>query len=85
MRILSDLEIIQHNFAKVYAYKGAYIIKVRIGNVWVDKCFVRRCPRCDAKIPRGLAAGGIEVCPAPGCHYKRRVFAPEEWQTLFNR
>ncbi|MEG5146517.1 hypothetical protein QUB27_27610, partial [Microcoleus sp. AT8-B6] len=84
MRILSDLEIIQHNCAKAYAKQGAYIKKVKIGDVWVDKCFSRRCPRCEKPLPKGLKAGGIEACPQPFCRYQRRVFTPEEWQTLFN-
>jgi hypothetical protein len=82
---LSDLEIIQNNLAKAYARQGAYLVKVKIGNNWVTKCFIKKCPRCDKKLPKGLSARGIEACTTPRCGYKRRVYTPEEWESLIYR
>lgn len=81
-RTLSEIEVIQHDIAKTYARLGAYLIKVKIGNIWVDKCFTQNCLNCERKLPKAPLVGGVVACPAPDCHYERRIYTPEEWQTL---
>jgi hypothetical protein len=81
----SELVRIQHDLAKECAGLGAYIIKVKIDDKWVDKCFMRRCPGCEARLPKTLKAWGVEKCSDRECGYERRLFTREEWLAYLKR
>ncbi|MEG4070938.1 hypothetical protein QUA42_27035 [Microcoleus sp. Pol11C2] len=81
----SELVTIQHNFAKANPNCGARIVKVKIGDDWIDKCFLQYCPRCKRRLPERLKPWGIESCRVPSCGYQRRVYTRDEWLTWLKR
>jgi hypothetical protein len=68
--------------AKKYAKVGAYVKKVRIGGVWVSKCFLGKCPQCFKKLPGMLSADGRECCVEQDCDYERVVYTASELNLL---
>ncbi len=78
----SELTQLQHDIAKKYAHLGAYVVKVKIGKEWVDKCFLRYCPNCKRKLPEQVKQWGVESCRAPDCGYERNLYSEKEWSTF---
>ncbi|MBW4622361.1 MAG: hypothetical protein KME17_23775 [Cyanosarcina radialis HA8281-LM2] len=70
-----------HEFVK--ASRGrCYLRAIKIGDVYVNKAFCNRCPKCDRTLPGMLSNEGHECCLNQKCDYQRQVFTAEELMQL---
>jgi len=68
-----DLTMSVYDFARKYRNFGAFVKKVKIGVNYVSKCFLRKCPKCNKKLPGTVFADWSEVCVQSGCDYRRQI------------
>jgi len=69
---------VQNLLAKKYAKQGASVWRIKIGSIWVSKCFLKRCPKCSKQLPGVLTDDGWEYCANAHCDYTRQVYTASE-------